>query len=205
MSRTVGIAIFASGRGSNARSLLQACSDGYLNARGVLIISNHADAGVHEIAKEFGVPSQTISRDQFEDGKAFADALLTTLKDAKAELICLAGYMRKMPPALIRAYEGAMLNIHPALLPKFGGKGMYGLNVHQAVIEAGEQQTGVTVHYVNEKYDEGAILLQRGGVLVKKDDTPESLAARVLDLEHRLYPEAVHKWLDLFAGARQVC
>ncbi|MCB2212250.1 phosphoribosylglycinamide formyltransferase [bacterium] len=205
MSRTVGIAIFASGRGSNARSLLQACADGYLNARGVLIISNHADAGVHDIAKEFGVPSRTISRDQFEDGKAFADELITALKEAKAELICLAGYMRKVPPALIRAYEGALLNIHPALLPKFGGKGMYGLNVHQAVIEAGESQTGVTVHYVNEKYDEGVILLQRGGVLVEKDDSPESLAARVLDLEHRLYPEAVHKWLDMFAGARQVC
>ena len=200
MSRTVNITLFASGRGSNARSILQACKDGQLDARGVLIVSNHADAGVHEVANEFGMPSVTISRDQFDDGDTFATALIQQLRDVETDLVCLAGYMRRVPPKLIRAFPQAMLNIHPALLPKFGGKGMYGLNVHKAVIEAGEKESGVSVHYVNEKYDEGAVLLQRGDVPVLADDTPESLAARVLDLEHQLYPEAVSLWIDMNKG-----
>lgn len=205
MSRVVNIALFASGRGSNARSILQACADGELNAQGVLIISNHREAGVHEVARDFGVPSVTISRDQFDDGDAFATELIRVLREAQTDLVCLAGYMRKIPPKVIRAYPQAMLNIHPALLPKYGGKGMYGINVHRAVIEAGEKFSGVTVHYVNECYDEGAILLQRGGVPVEADDAPESLAKRVLELEHRLYPEAVAKWIDQYTGCRAGC
>ncbi|GBE29310.1 phosphoribosylglycinamide formyltransferase [bacterium BMS3Bbin04] len=196
MSRTVNITLFASGRGSNARSILQACADGQLDAKGVLVLSNNADAGVHQVAQEFGVTSVTISRDQFKDGPSFVSQLLSELAAVETDLICLAGYMRMIPSGLIRAYPQSILNIHPALLPKFGGKGMYGLNVHKAVIEASEKESGVTVHYVNEKYDEGDILLQRGGVPVLPDDTPETLGARVLDLEHRLYPEAVGKWID---------
>jgi phosphoribosylglycinamide formyltransferase 1 len=204
MSGKVGIALFASGRGSNARSILQSCADGKLEAHGVLIISNHSDAGVHEVAREFGVPSVTISRDQFADGDAFTNALILNLRGAGTDLICLAGYMRRVPPKLIRAFPQAMLNIHPALLPKFGGKGMYGINVHRAVIEAGEAFSGVTVHYVNERYDEGAILLQRGDVAVLANDTAETLASRILKLEHELYPEAVGKWIDVHHGQRQV-
>ncbi len=203
MSRTVNIALFASGHGSNARAILQACVDGELNAQGVLIISNHADAGVHQVAKDFVIPSVTISRDQFDDGDTFANALIKQLRDVETDLVCLAGYMRRIPPKLIRAFPQAMLNIHPALLPKFGGKGMYGINVHRAVIDAGENHSGVTVHYVNERYDEGAILLQRGDVPVLADDTPEDLGARVLKLEHQLYPEAVAKWIDVHRGQHQ--
>lgn len=195
MIKPVGLGIMASGRGSNAQALLEACRSGELNARGALVISNVPDAGVHEVAREFGVPSRTIQRGDFETGADFANALVEAFRSAGAELICLAGYMKKIPPVLIRAYPGAMLNIHPALLPKHGGKGMYGHFVHEAVLAAGERETGVTVHFVNEEYDEGAILLQRGGVPVLPDDTPESLAARVLELEHRLYPEAVAEWI----------
>jgi phosphoribosylglycinamide formyltransferase 1 len=200
VNRPVNIALFASGRGSNARSILQACAEGELKAQGVLIVSNHTDAGVHEVAKDFDIPSVTISRDQFDNGDHFAEALIQQLRDVETDLVCLAGYMRRVPPKLIRAFPQAMLNIHPALLPKFGGKGMYGVNVHRAVIEAGEKYSGVTVHYVNERYDEGAILLQRGDVPVMANDTPESLAAKVLKLEHRLYPEAVGKWIDQYVA-----
>ncbi|MBS1260882.1 MAG: Phosphoribosylglycinamide formyltransferase [Calditrichaeota bacterium] len=199
MKRPVGIGIFASGRGSNARALFDACRRGELDARVVIVISNDADAGVHEFAREFGVSSRTIRRDEFADGAQFAETLIGTLREAGADLICLAGYMRKIPPALIRAYPRAILNIHPAPLPKFGGKGMYGLRVHAAVIDAGDAETGVTVHYVDEHYDTGAILHQRSGIPVRADDTPEALAARVLTVEHETYPEAVRKWIERHA------
>jgi len=205
MNHAVNITLFASGKGSNAHSILQACADGELSAQGVLIVSNHTDAGVHEVAKEFNVPSVTLTRDQYTDGDAFSDALIVELRRVETDLVCLAGYMRRIPQKLIRAYPQAMLNIHPALLPKYGGKGMYGVNVHRAVIEAGEKYSGVTVHYVNERYDEGAVLLQRGDVPVLDGDTPEALASRVLELEHRLYPEAVGKWIDQYTGCRAGC
>lgn len=196
--KLVRIGLMASGRGSNAEAILRACANGQLPAEGSVVISNNDDAGVHEVAAAYGVPSQTMRRDQFDTGSAFAEALIHAFRASGTELICLAGYMKKIPPALIRAYPGAMLNIHPALLPKFGGKGMYGHFVHEAVIEAGEPETGVTVHFVNEEYDEGAVLLQRGGVPVKAGDTADTLAARVLELEHTLYPEAVFKWIEAF-------
>jgi phosphoribosylglycinamide formyltransferase-1 len=200
----VGLGIMASGRGSNAEALLAACAEGRLNAKGTLVVSNNPDAGVHQVASAFGVSSQTIRRDDFESGKAFARTLIDAFREAGTDLICLAGYMRKVPPDLIRAYPKAILNIHPALLPRHGGKGLYGIRVHEAVIAAGDRETGVTVHDVDEEYDRGPILLQRGGVEVLPGDTPESLAARVLELEHTLYAESVEKWIRLHArGASQ--
>ena len=196
MTRPIGLAMFASGRGSNAAALLKACEQGRIDAQGVLIVSNNEDAGVHEVAEAFGVPSRTIKRDEFTNGQAFADEMITALRDAGTDLICLAGYLRKVPPALLRTYPDAVLNIHPALLPKHGGKGMYGLRVHQSVIESGDTETGVTVHFVDPDYDTGPILHQRGGVPVQPGDTPEVLAARVLPVEHETYPEAVQKWID---------
>ncbi len=196
----MGLGIMASGRGSNASSLLRACEEGQLAAEGVLIVSNHEDAGVHEVARVHGVPSRTIRRDRFSTGADFAQALIDAFQAAGTDLICLAGYMRKIPPALIRAYPRAILNIHPALLPLHGGKGMYGLKVHEDVIRQGDRETGVTVHYVDQGYDTGPVLLQRGGVPVLDDDTPEALAARVLELEHQLYPEAVARWISQRAG-----
>ena len=185
----------ASGRGSNAEALMRACKEGRLDAEGVLVVSNNEDAGVHEVAREFEVPSLTIARDQFEDGKQFAQTLVEAFREAGTDLVCLAGYMKKVPPALIRAFPKAMLNIHPALLPAHGGKGMYGIHVHEDVIACGDSETGVTVHFVDAEYDRGPVLLQRGGVPVSPHDTPEQVAARVLQLEHILYTEAVAKWI----------
>ena len=193
----INLGIMASGRGSNAEAILQACEDGKLAARGVVFVSNRADAGVHEIAKRFNILSFHIARDQFEDGGAFTDRLIQTFRSFDVHLILLAGYMRKIPSALLREWDRAVLNIHPALLPKHGGKGMYGLKVHQSVIESGERETGVTVHFVNEEYDRGATLFQVGGIPVFTNDTAEILAARVLEFEHRTYPQAVNLWIEL--------
>lgn len=196
ISPQIGLGIMASGRGSNAEALFTACQLGQLNARGVLVVSNSPDAGVHQVAQRFGVPSRTLRRDDFETGTEFAEALIKAFRDAGTDLICLAGYMRKIPPALIRAFPRAILNIHPALLPDHGGKGLYGIHVHEAVIEAGDPETGVTVHFVDEEYDRGPILLQRGGITVDPGDTPETLAVRVLELEHSLYAEAIEQWIS---------
>jgi len=118
--------------------------------------------------------------------------MLAALDSADIDLIALAGYLRLIPPAVIKRYPGRILNIHPALLPKFGGKGMYGLHVHRAVIEAGEKVSGATVHYVDEKYDQGRIVAQRE-VPVLPADTPETLAARVLAVEHEIFPAALEQ------------
>ncbi len=197
MSRSVGLGIMASGNGSNARSILNACADGKLSAHGSLIISNNEDAGVHGIAKEFGIPSLTIRRDQFDNGIDFANSLIKEFRDAGSDLICLAGYMRKIPTALIKAFPEAVINIHPALLPLHGGKGMYGIRVHEDVIKCGDKESGATVHYVDAEYDRGPILLRRCGVEVVLCDTPESLAKKVLKVEHALYPDAIAKWIEL--------
>lgn len=194
--QTVGMGLMASGRGSNAEALLRATKEGRIDARGTVIVSNHPDAGVHDVAREFGIPSETIRRDQFQSGKAFAEALLHCFQSYNTDLICLAGYMRKVPPMLLRAFPNAVLNIHPALLPRHGGKGMYGHFVHKAVVAEGDKETGVTIHYVDPEYDRGPILHQVGGVAVAPGDTPEEVAARVLKVEHRSYAEAVAKWIE---------
>lgn len=125
----------------------------------------------------------------------FGSKLNDMLQQERIDLVCLAGYMRLLPASFVGKWEGRILNIHPALLPKFGGKGMYGMNVHQAVIAAGEHESGCTIHFVTEQYDEGAPVLQMR-CPVQPDDTPEDLASRVLTLEHKAYPLAVEKVLD---------
>ncbi len=133
-----------------------------------------------------------VSDREFESETAYAQELLHRLAARDVDLICLAGYMKKVPDEVIRAYHNRVLNIHPALLPKFGGKGMYGIHVHEAVLAAGEKETGVSIHLVDEVYDNGRIVAQRR-VPVHPDDTPESLQQRVLEIEHQLYPETVAK------------
>jgi phosphoribosylglycinamide formyltransferase-1 len=193
---TVGLGIMASGRGSNAEALLAACAEGRIPARGALVLSNNPEAGVHDVAAEYGVPSVTVRRQDFASGADFADELILRFREAGTDLICLAGYMKKVPPRLIRAWPDAVLNIHPALLPAHGGKGMYGIHVHEDVLATGDRETGATVHYVTAEYDEGPVLLQRGGVHVRPEDTPETIAARVLAVEHELYPDAVRLWIE---------
>lgn len=147
-----------------------------------------------QFAREQGIATLHLSSKTHPDETAFADAMLSALHAHAIDLILLAGYMKKVPPAVVAAYPKRILNIHPALLPKFGGEGMYGMHVHQAVIAAGEKESGATVHFVDTDYDTGEIILQRA-VPVLPNDTPEALAERVRILEHELYAEALEKVL----------
>ena len=188
------LAVFCSGSGSNFKSIYQAIAEKTLNAEIVLCLSNRSQCGAMEFARQQGLATLHITEKQFGTFDEFAAAMVKQLKDAQIDIVLLAGYMRKVPDAVVKAFPDKMLNIHPALLPKFGGEGMYGLFVHTAVLEAGETESGATVHFVNEEYDKGKILLQRT-VPVLPGDTPETLAARVLECEHQLYPDALEKLL----------
>lgn len=190
-SLMVNVAVFGSGRGSNFQAILNAIDAGNLpGVRIALVVSNNSSAGILEIARSRGIPALHLSEKQFQDERSFVDALLATLQQYGVDFIALAGYMKMVPSKVIKVLRNRIVNIHPALLPKFGGKGMYGIHVHEAVLAAGEVVSGATVHVVNEEYDRGAIVLQRQ-VPVRPDDTPETLAARVLLVEHEIYPEAL--------------
>ena len=184
------IAVFASHGGSNLQSLIDACESGRIDGKVVLVVCNNRKAYALERAANHGVPALVITDKDFADYAAYASAMLAALDMAGVELICLAGYMKKIPDELIRKYHRRVVNIHPALLPKFGGKGMYGIHVHEAVLAAGETETGVSIHLVDSDYDHGRIISQRR-VAVLPGDTPESLQQRVLEIEHELYPETV--------------
>jgi phosphoribosylglycinamide formyltransferase-1 len=185
------LAVFCSGAGSNFRALHRAIAEKPLDAEIVLCLSNRSQCGAMEYAREHGIAAVHLSEKQYETYEAFVTAMLGTLLfEFKIEAIMLAGYMRRIPEAVVAAYPDRMLNIHPALLPKFGGEGMYGIHVHTAVLAAGEQESGATVHIVSEEYDKGRIVLQKK-VPVLPGDTPETLGERVLECEHRLYPEAL--------------
>lgn len=185
------------GRGSNMLALIHAGRDGWMPADVLLVYGADPAAPALAAAREAGV--EVVSFSDREDG--FGDRLLETLRSHSIDLICLAGYLRLLPPAVLNAYPNRVLNIHPALLPKFGGKGMYGRRVHEAVLAAGETESGCSVHFVTEVYDEGAVIHQvRCEVL--PHNTPESLAARVLELEHVAYPEAIAILLSERANGR---
>lgn len=177
------LAVCVSGRGSNLVALLQALR-GSDQARVVLVLSNRADAPALERAREWGIAAESFT--SYRDGAEW----LERLTHHAVDLVVLAGYLKLVPAEVIRAYRGRMLNIHPALLPDFGGPGMYGHHVHEAVLQSGAKESGATVHLVDEEYDRGAILAQ-ARVPVLAGDTPETLAARVLGAEHRLLPAVV--------------
>jgi phosphoribosylglycinamide formyltransferase-1 len=196
MSDPVRIAVFASGRGSNFRAIHAALvSMGTAPAAITLCISNNPNPGAFDYARENGIEAIRLSPKMFSDPLDYQRALMELLLDRGIELIVLAGYMRKLPPEVVETYRGRILNIHPALLPDFGGQGMYGSNVHEAVIAAGASESGASVHLVDEEYDTGAVVAQER-VPVLPDDTPETLAARVLEAEHRLYPRVVAEWAE---------
>ncbi len=188
----VRVAILASGRGTNAEALIRFSFRPDTLYRIVLILSNNSTAGVREVAQRYGIPFVHLSSVTHPDPEDYAAALLHTLNTYAVELIALAGYLKKVPAAVVRAYQGRILNIHPALLPQFGGPGMYGLHVHQAVLRAGEPYTGASVHIVEEEYDTGPVLAQIR-IPVAPDDTPESLAQRLLPYEHELYPRVLNQ------------
>ena len=176
------IAVLASGGGTNLEALL-ADLTGHPKAEIVLVVSDRAGAGALDRGRRAGVETAVVRHDD-------AKALLDLLARHAVDWIVLAGYLRKVPGEVVARYRGRILNIHPALLPRFGGPGMYGERVHRAVIESGTSETGVTIHVVDEHYDHGPIVVQRT-VAVEPTDTPESLAARVLEVEHALLPEVV--------------
>jgi phosphoribosylglycinamide formyltransferase-1 len=189
-SQILRIAVFASGTGSNFKTIVKAIEQGELHAKIAGLISNNPDAGALEFARSRGIPAENINEKLFPRENELETAILNTLESWRANFILLAGYMKKISPEIIKKFNNRILNIHPALLPDFGGKGMYGLNVHEAVIRSGTKVSGVTVHIVNNEYDAGPIVLQRA-VPVLEDDTPESLQKRVLKEEHKIYKEAI--------------
>lgn len=192
----IKIAVFASGGGSNLQALLDAQDAGLIKGKIGLVFSNVPDAKALERAQEHRIESVAITSKGFAGSREDYDGEVLRLCQAKnIDLICLAGYMRILTPVLIRPYLYKMMNIHPALLPKFGGEGMYGHHVHEAVIKAKEKESGATVHFVTEGVDAGPIILQ-AEVKVAGGETPETLAEKVLKVEHRLYPEAVRLFCE---------
>ena len=187
----IAVLVSGHGRGSNLRALMDGCSSGEINGTVSLVIGTRSDAPALEVARTGGAEAVVFSPKKYEgDNEAYGNALLCRLQNAEIDLICLAGYMRVLPVQVVRAFPGRILNIHPSLLPKFGGRGMFGEHVHRAVIEAGETESGCTVHFVEDGYDTGPIALQ-STVPVEPEDTPESLAARILPVEHATYVKAV--------------
>ena len=191
------LAVFASGSGSNFQAILDAVADGSLAATVVLCLSNRPDAGALDRARARQVPTAVLDPSSFNEEADYVAALRDTLDEHAVNFIALAGYLRKIPDAVVHAFRGRMLNIHPALLPACGGPGMYGRRVHEAVLQHGVRWTGATVHLVDEEFDAGPIVLQEP-VPVYQTDTPQTLADRVLKVEHKIYPEA----LRLFAEGR---
>ncbi|MFA4852510.1 MAG: phosphoribosylglycinamide formyltransferase [Bacteroidales bacterium] len=183
----MNVAIFASGNGSNAQRIIEYFS-GNPYVKISLVLSNKKDAYVLERAKKLSVPSFTFTSAELRN----TNAVLEKLKEYEIGFIVLAGFMIKIPDPLIKMYSCRIINIHPALLPKYGGKGMYGEHVHTAVINAVEKESGITIHFVNEKYDEGKIIFQ-AKCNIFTNDTPETLASKVHELEYRYYPEIIEK------------
>ena len=181
-ARPVRIAVFASGRGSNLEALFEALAD-RADANIVLVASDRSDAQALDRARARGVEATVLlPRDE--------GAMLGALDDAGVDWIVLAGYLKRVPDGVVRRYRNRILNIHPALLPAHGGKGMYGERVHRAVLDAGDEVSGASVHLVDEEYDRGPVVAQEA-VPVEPGDTPATLAARVLEVEHRLLPAVV--------------
>ncbi len=190
------IAVFGSGRGSNFNAIQSAIRTGTLpHVNIVVVISNNSAAGILELARKNNVPALHLSSRQFPEEGAYVDTLLETLREQEVNFIVLAGYMKRVPPRVIEAYRNRIINIHPALLPKFGGEGMYGEHVHRAVLSSGDRESGASVHVVDEEYDRGPVVLQRT-VPVLPSDSVESLSARVLKIEHELYPEAIRLFAE---------
>lgn len=184
------IAIFASGTGSNAIRIMEYLSDrkekDNAPAMVSLIVTNKSSAGVLNFASEKNIPTLLLDKEKFYQGNGYVDEL----RSAGIDLIVLAGFLWKVPPALIKAFPQKIINIHPALLPKYGGKGMYGRFVHEAVIANKEKESGITIHYVDEIYDHGQIILQ-ATCLLDENDTPETVAKKVQVLEHRHFPPTI--------------
>jgi phosphoribosylglycinamide formyltransferase-1 len=186
------LGFLASHRGSNMQAVIDACAEGRLDAKPVVIISNNSKSGAKERAREEKIPFHHLSGRTHPDAETLDTAILDALLHHETDLVILVGYMKKIGPKTLSRFQGKILNIHPALLPKFGGEGMYGTRVHEAVLASGDKETGVTIHLADGGYDTGPIVAQTR-VPVLEGDTAESLASRVLDREHTFLVETLKK------------
>lgn len=186
----LNIGFLASGRGSNMQAVIDACKSGLIAGKPAVVIGNNSTAGALERAGQQGIPHYHLSSVTHPDPAALDQAILDRLLEHGVELVMLAGYMKKIGEKTLAHFKGRVLNIHPALLPKHGGQGMYGIRVHEAVLAAGEKESGVSIHVVDEDYDQGPVIARKR-VPVIPADTPETLAARVLEQEHSLLVETI--------------
>jgi formyltetrahydrofolate-dependent phosphoribosylglycinamide formyltransferase len=189
----LNICVFASGAGSNFRAIIDAAKNGKISSDISLLITNNPGCGAEEIAKKNSISVEIINRKIFPDLSKddYSGKFIKILRAYKIDFIVLAGYMKQVPDKVIEIYRDRIINIHPALLPLFGGKGMFGINVHKAVIKSGMKVSGITIHYVNEVYDEGKIIFQRC-VDIANDETPDSLQKKIRLLEHEYYPHVIN-------------
>ena len=189
------IAVFASGSGSNFKSLYRHVQSGEIPGRIVLTVSNNPNSGAIKYARENNIFTLIINKVLYANPVDREKFLIQTLIDNEVNLICMAGYINLLPKSIVHQYKNCILNVHPALLPHFGGKGFYGIKVHEAVVASGVEESGVTVHFVDEEYDQGKIIAQEK-VKVLSEDTAETLAERVLKVEHELYPQVVKAFCE---------
>ena len=190
-TKKVRLAIFASGGGSNAKKLLEHFQDSaWVDV--VLIATNNPDSGVYAFAPEFGITVELMKPEVYQEGRN----LMALLDHYQVDLIVLAGYLKKIPETVVRHFPQRIINIHPSLLPLYGGKGMYGMRVHEAVLQAGEKFSGISIHFVNEIYDDGKIIFQKE-VAIAPDWTPKDLQQAVQSLEHTYYPKITEKICQL--------
>ena len=185
------IVVFASGSGTNAENIINYFKKTDF-ASVTLLLSNNKEAKVLERVKKYSIPSLVFTKDELNK----TDLITKTLHNERPDLIVLAGFLLKFPENILNIFSNKVINIHPALLPKYGGKGMYGMRVHEKVIENSEKETGITIHYVNKNYDEGAIIFQKS-FLLSQNDTARSVAEKIHNLEHEYFPKVIHELLTL--------
>ena len=182
------VLLFASGAGSNVENIIQYFSEND-EVTVVGVFTNNPNAKVIDKAKKYTIPTLIFNKQELNEG-----FVLSKIKELEPDLIVLAGFLWKFPEHIIANYPNKIINIHPALLPKYGGKGMYGMNVHNAILENKEKETGITIHYVNEHYDEGEFIFQQK-VTIEDCKTAEEIAAKIHELEHEHFPKTIHKLL----------
>ena len=183
------IVIFASGSGTNVENIIKYFAETKIGAV-VAVFTNRADAKVIERAQNHRVPVVVFSKDDLIESK-----ILQKINTFRPDLIVLAGFLLKFPENIIEAYPNKIINIHPALLPKYGGKGMYGMNIHRTIVENKEKETGITIHFVNENYDEGNILFQKN-IVLSGAETPEEVAGKIHELEQEYFPQVIERLLE---------
>ncbi|MFO7152374.1 MAG: phosphoribosylglycinamide formyltransferase [Bacillota bacterium] len=189
------LGVLVSGSGTNLQAIIDSIKSGKLRVSVEVVISSREDAFAIKRAKESGIEAVAICPEWFPSKAEYEEAMINKLREAKVELVVLAGFLKVLSPHFIRAFAGRIINIHPSLIPAFCGKGYYGLKVHKAVLEYGAKVTGATVHFADEGTDTGPIILQKA-VEVRDDDTPEILSKRVLEVEHEILPEAIRLFAE---------